>query len=145
MKGLKERRVACGMTQDELAKAVGVSQVVISILEREDIEAGAGLGAAIDNTLDKPSWKEQSGAFLARKIEPSGKKTTQTQRVLDYLRKHGSITQQDAINAFSCYRLAAKIFDLRQDGYVIKTEKVPFANDYTNGYYAVYTLVGEGQ
>ena len=142
MKGLKERRQACGMTQEELAKKIGVSQAVVSILEREDIEAGEKLSAAIDKAFGGGEKIKLIPTYTFTRKEEVGKKRSQTQRVLDYLTKHGSITQQEAISAFSCYRLAAKIFELRKAGLVIKTEKVPFANEFTNGYYAVYTLVG---
>lgn len=121
------------MSQKELADKCGVSQTVISLLETCEIEPQGRLLSAIAKALGAEFDDEQKG-----------KKMSQTQRVLDYMRKHGSISQQEAINAFSCYRLAAKIFDLRQDGYIIKTEKKPFKNDYTTGYYAVYKLV-EGE
>lgn len=133
MNGLKETRQAKGMSQKELADKCGVSQTVISLLETCEIEPQGRLLSAIAKALGAEFDDEQKG-----------KKMSQTQRVLDYMRKHGSISQQEAINAFSCYRLAAKIFDLRQDGYIIKTEKKPFKNDYTTGYYAVYKLV-EGE
>ena len=38
------------------------------------------------------------------------------------MRKHGSITAMDAIREFGCLRLAARISDLRWDGYNIETE-----------------------
>ena len=146
MKGLKERRQACGMTQADLAKAIGVSQTMVSILEREDVEAAERLSAKINKALgDEPKTMKLVKKYAVIREESAGKKRSQTQRVLDYMRQHGSISQQEAIEAFSCYRLAAKIFELRRDKYVIKTEKVPFTNNYTSGYYAVYTLVGEGQ
>lgn len=141
MNGLKEKRTALGLTQAELAKAVGVSQSVISILEREDIEAGKKLSDALDKALGKPNTLRLIPTYTFTVKNGTGKKMTQTDRVLEFMRQHGSISQQEAINAFSCYRLAAKIFDLRKDGYTIKTEKVPFSNGYTSGFYAVYKLI----
>lgn len=128
MKGLRERRIASGMTQKELAVAANTTQTVISILETDDLYPGEKLMEALNMAL-KTEEQEQK------------KKTTQTQRVYDYMVAHGSITQQEAIRDFSCYRLAAHIFDLRKDGHVIETQKVPFKNEYTRGYYAVYKLV----
>lgn len=119
------------MSQKELADKCGVSQTVISLLETCEIEPREGLLSAINKALGLEYHDEQKGV-----------KMTQTQRVLDYMCKHGSISQQEAIGAFSCYRLAAKIFELRKEGYVIETERVPFRNEYTDGYYAVYKLVG---
>jgi hypothetical protein len=47
---------------------------------------------------------------------------TQSQAVLKLLRTvPGGVTQQDAIAFISCYRLAARISDLRADGYRIQT------------------------
>lgn len=132
MNGLKRARQAKGMSQKELADKCGVSQTVVSLLETCEIEANGNLLSAINKALGTEFEDERKGERMS-----------QTQRVLDYMRKHGSISQQEAINAFSCYRLAAKIFDLRQDGYIIKTDKVPFRNEYTSGFYAVYRLVGE--
>ena len=45
-------------------------------------------------------------------------------RILQYLRDHGTITPMDALNSFGCYRLGARIWDLRHDGHSISTEMV---------------------
>lgn len=44
---------------------------------------------------------------------------TQSDRVLDYIREHGSITQFEAMQDLGVARLASRIFDLRQQGYKI--------------------------
>lgn len=132
MNGLRAARKAMEMSQKELADKCGVPQSVISLLETYDIEAGGGLLSKINGALGTEYYDDMKG----------DKKMSQAKRVLEYMEKHGSISQAEAISAFSCYRLAAKIFDLRKEGYVIKTERVPFSNEYTNGYYAVYSLVG---
>ena len=36
-------------------------------------------------------------------------------QILEYLRLHGSITPMDALREFGCYRLGARIYDLRHD------------------------------
>lgn len=47
---------------------------------------------------------------------------SQNEMILDYLRQNGSITQAEAISQFGCYRLGARIYDLKQRGHkVIKT------------------------
>ena len=43
-------------------------------------------------------------------------------RILSYLETHGSITPLDALNELGCYRLGARIWDLRHDGHTIITE-----------------------
>lgn len=49
-------------------------------------------------------------------------KQTHEKMILQYMRKHGSITAMDAVREFGCMRLAARISDLRWDGYNIETE-----------------------
>lgn len=53
-------------------------------------------------------------------------KPTQAQRVLDYIRKFGSITQLEALGDLGVMRLASRISELRKQGYNItgKTEAV---------------------
>ena len=43
-------------------------------------------------------------------------------KILEYMKEHGSITQQDAYLKLGCTRLAARIKDLRGEGYQIMTE-----------------------
>ena len=42
-----------------------------------------------------------------------------SQMILEYLRANGSITQQQAVDLFGCYRLSARIYDLRAAGHKI--------------------------
>ena len=41
---------------------------------------------------------------------------TQCDRILRHMKDYGCITQSDAINEYGCYRLAARINDLRSRG-----------------------------
>ena len=41
---------------------------------------------------------------------------TQSAMILDYLMRNKSITQKDAIDLFGCYRLGARIWDLKNAG-----------------------------
>ena len=50
------------------------------------------------------------------------KKVTLQDRVLQYLQEAGSITSLDAIREFGATRLSAIIFNLKKDGYIIRTE-----------------------
>lgn len=45
---------------------------------------------------------------------------TQCDRVLDYLKQNGSISQKEASEDLGCYRLAARIADLKERGIVIR-------------------------
>ncbi len=47
------------------------------------------------------------------------RKATQCDKVLEYMRAHGSITQADAVYALNTYRLSARISDLKKKGYDI--------------------------
>jgi hypothetical protein len=46
---------------------------------------------------------------------------TQCDRVRAYLETHGSITPLDALNELSCFRLGARILELRKAGMPIET------------------------
>jgi hypothetical protein len=51
-------------------------------------------------------------------------KKTQNEMILAYLKKGKSITPVDALNKFGCFRLAARVSDLRKDGLNIATKFV---------------------
>ena len=51
-------------------------------------------------------------------------KKTQNEMILAYLKKGKSITPLDALNKFGCFRLAARVSDLRKDGLNIATKFV---------------------
>jgi len=64
------------------------------------------------------------------------KRKSQMEKVLELLQK-GQVTPMSALYAANCYRLGARIFDLRRKGYNIVTDK-------SKGY-ASYTLEKEVQ
>jgi hypothetical protein len=45
----------------------------------------------------------------------------QKTNILNYLKKKGKITPLEALNKFGCFRLSARIKDLREAGHDIKT------------------------
>ena len=47
---------------------------------------------------------------------------TQNQKIANYLNKGKSLTPIQALNKFNCFRLAARISDLKNDGMLIKTK-----------------------
>ena len=49
---------------------------------------------------------------------------TQNQNIANYLKKGKAITPIQALNKFNCFRLAARISDLRNDGMKIITKIV---------------------
>lgn len=69
------------------------------------------------------------------------KPKSQTEAIIQYLRKKKSITSLQAFNLFNATRLSGIIFILRERGFGIETEMVQGKNRYghsTN--YAIYRL-----
>jgi len=58
------------------------------------------------------------------------KKETQTQRLIKYLAENESIDPLTSWIELGIYRLSAVIFDLRNDGYNIITERKEVTNKY---------------
>lgn len=66
-------------------------------------------------------------------------KTSKKQLILDYLRKHGTITPDEArIYCRKCERLAARISELRMEGHNIVTLDKDSEGNRVN--YAIYKL-----
>lgn len=61
--------------------------------------------------------------------------------ILEHLKAHGCITAAEAISKFKCYRLAARIADLRKAGYNIITDSKDSDGNAVN--YAIYRLKEE--
>jgi len=57
--------------------------------------------------------------------------------ILEYMVKFGSITPREALNKFNCFRLGARIWELKQKGYTINSEII--TEDGKS--YAKYSLV----
>jgi hypothetical protein len=67
---------------------------------------------------------------------------TQKERILNYLKEHKTITQLEAINVFWDWRLSAKIYQLKKEGYPIKTEMIKVKRaDGSDAYVSKYTLM----
>lgn len=70
-------------------------------------------------------------------------RTTQKDRILEFMRLHGSITQREALS-LGIYRLGARIWELKNDGYAIKMELIRVRNaDGSHSYVARYSLATE--
>lgn len=70
---------------------------------------------------------------------------TQCDRILRHLQDYGSITQAEAVAEYGCYRLGARIFDLKARGVAIKSETVSGKVRYgERTIFAKYTLAGDG-
>lgn len=55
---------------------------------------------------------------------------TQSMRILNYMREHGSITQDDASKKLGVMRLASRISELKKNGYIITSKMVRVKNRY---------------
>ena len=63
--------------------------------------------------------------------------TSQSVAILNYLKTGNSLNPMEALNKFGCFRLAARIGDLRKEGHDIQTEMFSEENGKK---YAVYSL-----
>jgi hypothetical protein len=97
-----------------------------------------------DQTADEDSSNGNQDAF-----EPPGDgaptrvdltEMTQKERVLWYLRTHGELTPKTAENELGIGRLAARIYDLRQEGYPIETDKREVEGRFGTAKVAFYSL-----
>ena len=71
-------------------------------------------------------------------------KSSQCAKILEYMRKYGSITPLEAEDAFGCMRLAARIADLKDQGYTIGRRTKTGKNRYGNTVsFAEYYLIEE--
>ena len=48
---------------------------------------------------------------------------SQSKHILDWLKTHEGITAIEALREFGCFRLAARVYDLRAKGHKIKSMK----------------------
>ena len=55
---------------------------------------------------------------------------TQCERILRHMQDYGSITQDEAVTEYGCYRLGARIWDLKAHGVPIKSETITGKNRY---------------
>ena len=65
---------------------------------------------------------------------------TQETEILNYLQSGNSITPLDALHKFGCFRIGARIYDLKQKGYNIKSELVRGDNGKHFSSYRLATL-----
>ena len=66
---------------------------------------------------------------------------SQNKRIKDYLLSGRSITPLDALYQFSCFRLGARINDLKREGVPIKSEMIEIISEGKKKRVAKYSLV----
>ena len=62
---------------------------------------------------------------------------SQNKQIADYLNKGKKLTTLDALNKFGCFRLAARIADLRNEGMNIVTNTIKLENKKQIAQYSV--------
>lgn len=74
----------------------------------------------------KGTCKSAAGYHFAY-VDEEVKGPTQHEKILDYLKEHGGITQREALK-LGIYRLSSRIFELKQAGHKIKRVKIVVQN-----------------
>lgn len=62
---------------------------------------------------------------------------SQNKQIADYLNKGKKLTPIDALNKFGCFRLAARIADLRNEGMNIVTKTIKLENNKQIAQYSI--------
>ena len=62
---------------------------------------------------------------------------SQNKQIADYLNKGKKLTPIDALNKFGCFRLAARIADLRNEGMNIVTRTIKLENNKQVAQYSI--------
>lgn len=57
-------------------------------------------------------------------------KPSQNKRILEYIAKHGSVSQLEALQYLGVMRLASRMSDLKRSGYPVASETVTVTNRY---------------
>lgn len=64
----------------------------------------------------------------------------QCKKIYEYMKEHKSITQREAI-MLGCYRLAPRIFEMREEGILISKKMIKVENaDKTTSFVCQYSL-----
>ena len=90
-----------------------------------------------------PTKQEHASTTTTEKYTPVLKKCkadSQNFKIMQYLIGHESITQKEAAQMFDCWRLPARIFELRKKGAIIRTEDIPTISKCASSSYARYYL-----
>ena len=104
---LKDYRESKGLTQPQLANelkgiADGIDAPLISKIEKGICDPPESVRAYING------------------VDPD-KNKTQKERVLNYMKRFGSISTWEAFRDLGITRVGARVFELKEDGYEIET------------------------
>jgi hypothetical protein len=87
-------------------------------------EAGkeAGRLATLKELGIDPDYKPEMSRYIVTDegfTQVDTNTATQNRRILAYLKSGGALTPKDALNLFGSFRLSARIFELREEGWPI--------------------------
>lgn len=68
---------------------------------------------------------------------------SQTRRIFHYLSQGRTLTSLEALELFNCFRLGARIADLKEKGHEIKSERV--RDERTGKWFARYSMPARGE
>lgn len=105
----------------------------------EDAFGGSGDGRSLHRNLDWHFRTRLCGDPMNGRMV--GPMTSQNEAILRHLKERGSITPMEAMDLYGCFRLAARIDDLKRDGVGIKTEM----ESKTGKRWARYSLTEKGK
>jgi len=71
------------------------------------------------------------------------KKLTQDLAVLTWLKENGSINPIEALNEMGCFRLSARIHNLKKKGYQITTKRISKNGRFGKVCFAEYSLISK--
>lgn len=75
-------------------------------------------------------------------MENKQNKPTQCDKIIDYIKRYGSITSWQAYADLGITQLGARIFNLKERGYLFKKERINTTNRMgEKTYYDIYRLV----
>lgn len=64
---------------------------------------------------------------------------TQNEQIIEYLKTGASITPLEALRMFGCFRLAGRIFELKEKGWPIISERLEVEKGRRVGHYTLQT------
>lgn len=74
----------------------------------------------------------------------SSKKQNQREKVLEYIRKYGGITQLEAMAHLGVGRLSGRVYELRKMGFPIETTTICVKNSDGTACYPARYVFGDG-
>ena len=72
-------------------------------------------------------------------------KRSQGERILEHLQHYGPLTPIDALELYGCFRLSARILDLKESGHNIKIEIKKLKNGKKVAVYSIPKIQVQGE